>query len=125
MIQFYSTCIRPVIEYASLVFHYSLPIYLSEDLERVEKRAVKIIFNGQPYSDCSPESNLQTLYTRRQLHSERTFAGVLSNQSHKLHHLLPRRNSYNRLRNNRYFNIPNCKTKRFKNSFMIESASRV
>ena len=36
-----------------------------------------------------------------------------------------RRNSYNRLRNNRYFNIPNCKTKRFKNSFMIASASRV
>ena len=44
------------------VFHYSLPTYLSEDLERVQKRALKIIFNGQSYSDCLPESNLQTLY---------------------------------------------------------------
>ena len=113
------------IEYSSAVFHYSLPNYLSEDLERVQKRALKIIFNGQPYSDCIPESNLQTLYARRQLHSERTFADVLSNQSHKLHHSLPRRNSYNRLRNNRYFNILYCKTKRFMNSFMIASASRV
>ena len=26
-IQFYTTCIRPVLEYASAVFHYSLPHY--------------------------------------------------------------------------------------------------
>lgn len=124
MVLFYSTCIRPVLEYASPVFHYSLPNYLIEDLERVQKRALKIIFNGQSYLDSLAESNLQTLHARRQLHTERTFADIVSNQSHKLHHLLPELNNYNRLRNNRRFNIPRCKTKRFKDSFIIASASR-
>ena len=59
----------------------SVPSYLSEDLERVQKRALKIILNDQSYTDCLSESNLQTLYARRQLLSERTFADVLSNQS--------------------------------------------
>ena len=42
---------------------------------------------------------------------------VLSDRSHKLHHLLPERNNYSHLRNNRHFNIPRCKTERFKNSY--------
>ena len=125
LILFYSTCIRPVLEYASPVFHYSLPDYLSEDLERVQKRAFKIMFNGAPYEDCLSENNLQTLAARRQFYSEKTFTDIMSNQSHKLHHLLPERNNYRSLRKNRHFNIPRCKTERFKNSFIIASASRV
>ena len=40
---FYCTCIRPTLEYASQVFHHSLPKYLSDDLERVQKRSLAII----------------------------------------------------------------------------------
>jgi hypothetical protein len=37
-LNFYCTCIRPTLEYASQVFHHSLPKYLShDDLERVQK----------------------------------------------------------------------------------------
>ena len=36
------TCIRPVLEYAFAVFHYSLPKYLSEDMERIQERAHSI-----------------------------------------------------------------------------------
>ena len=39
LVQFYVTCIRPVLEYASPVFHRSLPNYISEDLERIQRRA--------------------------------------------------------------------------------------
>ena len=37
LVLFYVTCIRPVLEYASLVLHRSLPNYISEDLERIQK----------------------------------------------------------------------------------------
>ena len=41
---FYSTCIRPVSEYACQVLHNGLPEYLSEELEKIQRRALRIIF---------------------------------------------------------------------------------
>ena len=38
------TCIRPVTEYACLVFHNELPANLSAELEQLQKRAMRIIF---------------------------------------------------------------------------------
>ena len=35
IVNFYTACIRPILEYASTVFHYSLPKYLSDEMERV------------------------------------------------------------------------------------------
>ena len=43
MLLFYTTCIRPVLEYACPVFHHSLPQYLSNEMERLQKRALRII----------------------------------------------------------------------------------
>ena len=43
IISFYSTCIRPVMEYCAPVFHNALPAYLSDELEHVQKRALSII----------------------------------------------------------------------------------
>ena len=40
IIMFYCTCIRPVLEYCTPVFNHALPKYLSEDLERVQKRVL-------------------------------------------------------------------------------------
>ena len=39
----YTACIRPVLEYACPVFHHSLPQYLSNEMERLQKRALRII----------------------------------------------------------------------------------
>jgi hypothetical protein len=44
LVQFYRTCIRPVTEYACPVYHNSLPDYLRNELEAVQKRAMRIIF---------------------------------------------------------------------------------
>ena len=41
LLLFYITCIRSILEYGSPVFHQALPSYLSEDLERLQKRAMK------------------------------------------------------------------------------------
>ena len=40
---FYITCVRSVIDYAVQVFHCVLPAYLMPELERVQKRAMRII----------------------------------------------------------------------------------
>ena len=62
---YYGTCIRPVLEYASAVFHYSLPKYLSEDMERIQERAHSIIYSLLKYEDSLLESGLVTLHDRR------------------------------------------------------------
>ena len=38
---FFTTCIRPILDYASPVFHNGLTNYLSQDLERIQKRALR------------------------------------------------------------------------------------
>ena len=44
LVQFFCTCIRPVTEYTCPVFRDSLTAYRSNELELVQKRAMRIIF---------------------------------------------------------------------------------
>ena len=66
LIIFYITCIRSLLEYACPVFHRALPGYLSDDLERLQRRALRIIFPSLSYSGAIVESGLTTLYQRRE-----------------------------------------------------------
>ena len=65
IVTFYYTCFRPVVEYSSPVFHHGLPKYLSDDIEGVEKRALKIISPSMSYTDNLNRFNLQYLKARR------------------------------------------------------------
>ena len=49
IVAFYTTAIRPVLEYCSPVFHHALPKYLCNDIERVQKRALSIIMPNNSY----------------------------------------------------------------------------
>ena len=44
LVKFYVTCIQSVILYACLVYHYSIPEYLSKSLKHVQRRALCIIY---------------------------------------------------------------------------------
>ena len=46
IVNFYCTCIRSILEYCSTTFHYALPAYLNDDLERIQRRALSIISPG-------------------------------------------------------------------------------
>ena len=59
LVQFYITCIRPIIEYACQAFHNGLTQYLSYDLEMIQKRAMKIIFPWIPYDEALGVAGLQ------------------------------------------------------------------
>jgi hypothetical protein len=73
IIQFYMTCVRPVLEYSSNVFNYSLPTYLNDDIERIQKRALSIAQPEFKYEDSLAMIGLSTLREREEINLVRTF----------------------------------------------------
>ena len=65
MLLFYTTCIRPVLEYACPVFHHSLPQYLSYEMERLQNRALRIIQPDLSYAEALVALDITSLYERR------------------------------------------------------------
>ena len=60
-----------------------------------------------------------TLFERRQILNNRLFKEIVEDSFHKLNNLLPSRNSCTaNLRKRRMFQLPICKTNRFKNTFI-------
>jgi len=127
LIRFYTACIRSVLMYACQVFHYSLPEYLSATLERIQKRSLKIIYGYEvSYKDALNLSGLLSLHDTREEHCRNFFNKIITNKDDKLYKLLPFNNnnaSKIKLRKQRKFLVPRCKTNRHKNSFIIAAAS--
>ena len=65
LLLFYITCILSILDQGSPVFHSALPSHLSEDLERLQKRAMKINYPELSYAKALELSGLLTLYDRR------------------------------------------------------------
>ena len=63
-------------------FHRALPSYLSEDLERLQKRAMKIIYPELSYAKAL---EISTLCDRRKAIAAKLFDEICANQSHSLH----------------------------------------
>ena len=82
--QFYWVCVRPILEYALTVFHYSLSKYLSDEIERVQKRALRIVYPNIPYENALIEAGMKTLYARRQTACIKLFNQILEDPHHKL-----------------------------------------
>ena len=70
MLLFYTTCIRPVLEYACPVFHHSLPQYLSNEMESLQKHALRIIQPDLSYAEALVALDITSLYERRKALSE-------------------------------------------------------
>ena len=49
ILNIYVSVIRPVLEYACQVWHKNLPSYLSDNIERIQIRAMKCIYPGHNY----------------------------------------------------------------------------
>ena len=117
------TCIRPVLEYACLVFHHSLPQYLSNEMERLQKSALRIMQPDLSYAEALVALDITSLYERRKALSNALFDQIVRDQSHNLHDLLPPRNeSIYCTRSQRYFKLPICKTNMFKNTFIMANS---
>ena len=124
LLAFYYSVIRSVLEFSCQLFHRSLPKYLSDDIERIQRRAMRIIFPSLSYCEAMDKAGIPTLSERRESLSIKLFEDIVGNEHHKLANLLtPMASSHaRRLRNKRRFNTPVCRTDRFMNSFIISHA---
>ena len=119
LILYYKSIIRSSLEYACQVWHSSLSYNLSHDLERIQKRALQIIYPDKDYEDLLIEVEMETLFDRREGLCSKLFKDIATNNQHKLHYLLKRNTTNNfSLRKKKEFCLPKTKTNRFRNSFI-------
>ena len=93
----------------------------------VQKRAMRIIFPGTHYRDALTLSKCSRLNQRRNELCYKVLKNIEQPDS-RLHHLLPPLRSqchkYN-LRNNSDYDLPKCRTDRFKKSFFPAMAFKL
>ena len=112
------TCIRSSLDYASPVFHYSLPKYLQVELESVQRRALSSIFLRVHYSDALQLAGLESIRAHQENFTEDLFKSIVNDpQSQITSLLLPLVSTSYELRRQKRFAMPHVKTNRFGNSF--------
>jgi hypothetical protein len=115
IVQVYCSTIRSLLEYACEVWHPGLSKQQCNKIEMIQKRALKVVFPELSYSEALLKTNIPTLSDRRRERCE-TFFNNMSNPTHKLHNLLPKRTNLPHLRSNRKYMLPRVRTNRLKNS---------
>ena len=73
LLAYYRTLIRPILEYACPVWHAGLTKGESDILEKIQKRALKIIYSDIPYEACIQKVQIEFLKTRRERLSKQFF----------------------------------------------------
>ena len=115
---YFVSVVRPVLEYACPVWHTNLPQYFSDNIEAIQKRALKCIFPGLGYAEILRRINLDTLNVRRDSICQKYFDKIKVG-THRLNYLLPdkRHIKYN-VRQQNVYPFPVTRTNRFRNSFI-------
>ena len=63
----YQTVIRPFVEYCSIIYHPLIPNYLADQLESVQKLAIKTIYgSSNSYKEMVQNGSLELLSDRRE-----------------------------------------------------------
>ena len=104
--------------YCSFIWHTFLPKFLTDELEHIQKRALKIIVPHLSYSESLIDLKLSTLEERRELLCRSFYENNYSDTSSKIFHLLPEPLDHQyRLRHSRSIPFFNARTKRYNDSF--------
>ena len=119
---FYRCVIRSTLEYGAQVWNGNLTQAQWSDIERVQKRALRIIVPEHEHNLALQECGLKTLQQRRDDLCVRLIE-QMSEPLHKLHSLLPRKCSEVKERETRtnpgkFYNFF-CRTDRFKRSPLV------
>ena len=106
------------LEYASTVWHSSLTVSNRDDIERIQKSALKVIFKDeyQGYEKSLKILKMESLYARRERLSLK-FAKKCLNQE-KISNLFPKNMSQTakNLRNKEVYHVNRACTERYRNS---------
>lgn len=91
LLHFYLAVIRPVLEYACPVWHHLLNKAQTDQIEAIQRRAIRIIYNythGMPYFSSLFVAGISSLAHRRENLSRKFFKSMLQPGS-CLFHLIP------------------------------------
>ncbi|PFX13030.1 Tetratricopeptide repeat protein 28 [Stylophora pistillata] len=125
LINIFYALVRSVLEYACVTWSTSLPIYLKDMIERVQKRALRILFPALSYKDAIVAANSTRLNVRRDELCKKVWGGICVPGS-RLYHLIPPKRAdchVYELRNKNHVSLFKCRTERFKKSFFPTMAS--
>ena len=84
----YVSLIRSIMEYACQVWHSGLTVHQREQLEGVQRAALRIAYPDLAYEQALTRAGLDTLHERRVSLCMSFFAKIMD-PSHRLHCLLP------------------------------------
>ena len=113
IIHIYCSKIRPVLEYASAVWHAGLTKEQSDSTEHIQERALRI-----DYQDALKYADLPSLSERRVAQCKSLYL-KMQNPENKLYRLLPdRRVNTRNTRSSLQYQLPKVHTDRYKNSFL-------
>ena len=118
LVKIYIALIRSILEYCCEVWSNSLPKYHSDELERLQKRVMRIIFPEFSYEEALVLSGCRRLDDRRNSICEKTLSKIIKHGPLQEH--LPQSRSnihYYNTRNANELSLYKCRTTRFKNSF--------
>ena len=118
-----TTIIRPVLEYACQVWHFNIQEYLSEDIEQVQRRTLRILFPVMSYREARHFTGISLLKERRETLCEQFFKRNENNDklSELLHHKAT--TDYDMRPRCKYSNYL-CRTERFRKSFFPQIISK-
>ena len=116
LVKIWTTFIRPCTEYAAPLWHSSLSADEKIKIERLQKRALRIIMGGTypGYENALETLNLPSLENRREDLTKKFAMNILNSTKHRK--LLPdKRNNVRTLRGNVREQLvhPNCKSLRY------------
>ena len=116
----YISFIRPTLEYCSQLWHPGLTHQQEQEIERVQKRAFKIMIGYDDYTDYTSACqtlSLETLKERRDAAFNKLASDILSDSAHPLY---PTEQLVNGaglpLRRQRKFVVPRAATERYRKS---------
>ena len=128
LLTIYISIIRSVLEYCCAAWNTSIPSYLSDKIERVQRRALRILYPNMSYSAALAIPPLFPVYPIVAILALcKKVLDKIAVPSSRLNRLLPptRVESHGReLRHSSHFSLFKCRTERFKNSFFPAMCSR-
>ena len=104
----------------------SSDLLMSDKIEKIQRRAFRIIYPFQSYNDALSMSGCLSLAENRQQLSQKLFKQIKSTSGDRLSYLIPEtrfQKHGRKLRNSENLDIFKCNTNRFKNSFFPTNVS--
>jgi hypothetical protein len=124
LIKRYSALIRSILEYSCEVWSISLLQY-ADDLERLQKRVMRITFPGHPYDEALVMAGCKRLDNRRNTIYIKTLNKIIKHGPLKEHVLQTRATAHQyNTRNSNDLSLYKCRTERFKNSFFLSTIAK-